>query len=95
MMTASRALPRSASATGQEFADLLAADVELVRLEFDAIIAAEWPVVPPATGDAALATAAPGHPVSASRRNPRSVGTSDRPHRPGVGGWARQRSPPC
>jgi hypothetical protein len=79
--------------SAEEFLALVCSDEQLLRAEFDAIIAAEWPDLPPAEpgrGDAAgrlPGTARRRRLVSDPRR-------ADRLRRPGVGGWARQRSPP-
>lgn len=78
--------------TNEQFLEMLCADDELLQIEFDAIIAAEWRgPTPPRPVD---------HPDSAS--GPRSGArresdATDVPHhsrRPGVGWWSRQRSPP-
>ncbi len=86
----------TATATGgsdEQFLELLCTDEDLLRAEFDAIIAAGWPSPPPA---------APARRVGAERR-PRRVrrrgegsltALASWPRHPGVGGWARQRSPP-
>jgi hypothetical protein len=77
----------------ERFVELLCADEELLRAEFDAIIAAEWPSPVPAE---------PDRDADAERRRPRhrhcreagSTTLPRRPRHPGVGGWSRQRSPP-
>jgi hypothetical protein len=82
----------AAQAVHDEFLDLVCADEELLRAEFDAIIAQEWSSRPP-----------PADPPAASRgTGPRQGGPAPpvfrgsplRPRHPGVGGWGRQRSPP-
>jgi hypothetical protein len=77
----------------EQFLDLMCNDADLVTAEFDAIIAAQWPN-PPA--DRPGRGAAGGHPVNpAARRTAANfAGPVDQPRHPGIGGWARQRSPP-
>ena len=79
---------------GEQFVDLLIADEGLVRAEFDAIIAAEWPSPP--TDEPTGGASADRHPHrrGARRGEPRVAGLPTRPRHPGVGGWARPRSPP-
>ncbi len=82
----------SAPAAEQEFLAVVYADEDLLRVEFDAIIAGEWPSPPPDTPEVDAVERAPGP----ARRQP-SGGPArppERPHHPGVGGWSRQRSPP-
>ncbi len=51
-MPTTRARDGDTTLTGNEqFLDLLCADEALLRAEFDAIIAAEWPSPPPAEAD--------------------------------------------
>jgi hypothetical protein len=76
----------------EEFLDLVCADEELLRAEFDAIIAQEWAGRPPPAQHKA-ASPTPG-PHSQRHPAPRGSGASRRPRHPGVGGWRRQRSPP-
>jgi hypothetical protein len=77
-----------------EFLAMLCADEELLRAEFDAIVAAGWaPGPPPRPG----AHRGDGQPQPGSvRAGTEHTGVSllRRPRRPGVGGWARGRSPP-
>ncbi|MGI8529762.1 MAG: hypothetical protein ACR2KO_09815 [Geodermatophilaceae bacterium] len=75
------------------FLDLLCSDEEWLRAEFDAIIAAGW---------GGPRTARPLRPASPTPSPPRChsrpevAADTPAPGRcPGVGGWARQRSPPC
>jgi len=77
----------------EQFLDLICRDADLLAAEFDAIIAAEWPT-PPANG--AGRRAARGYPVrrAAGRAADPIRGPVARPRHPGIGGWARQRSPP-
>jgi HSP20 family protein len=88
---AEQAKPRKISITskGED-----CADEELLRAEFEAIIAAEWPI-PPAAPPPRHPARIPPPPTGTRRpRLPRSGQVSQRPRHPGVGGWARQRSPP-
>jgi len=82
----------TARTVNEQFLDLICKDLELLRAEFDAIIATEWPSPP--------MPSAPG-PIGArpvNREAHRSVddapGAGSTMQRPGVGEWARQRSPP-
>jgi hypothetical protein len=77
-----------------EFLASVCADEQLLRDEFDAIIAAEWPDVPPSPSGGE-------HGLRRGRPNEPRAGSDDhgwlrhRRHRPpGIGGWVRQRSPP-
>lgn len=79
--------PRAELDRDQEFWDLIAADPELLRAEFDALIAANWPCDP--------APPTPGpRPARPGRRRlaPRIAAppAASRPAHPG----RRQRSPP-
>jgi hypothetical protein len=82
-----------ALAAEDEFLAILCSDEELVRAEFDAIIAAEWPSLPPdppADDDAPTGSPGPArHRARGARMRPH------RPRHPGVGSWARERSPPA
>ena len=76
-----------------EFLDLLCADEELLRAEFEAIVAAEWPRPP----DRRVVVrtqhvGADGDPASGRARTSPSTPVVDR--RPGVEDSARERSPP-
>lgn len=84
----------TARTVDEQFVDLICGDADLLAAAFDAIIAAEWPE-PPA-GRPGHGSAAGGHPGrGAARRATQPVrGLVDRPRHPGIGGWARQRSPP-
>jgi hypothetical protein len=77
----------------EQFLDLICNDEDLLTAEFDAIIAAGWPS-PPANPPGRCTTGQ--HPTSgATRRAAARVGVLvSRPRSPGIGGWARQRSPP-
>ena len=76
----------------EQFLALIYSDETLLRAEFDAIIAAAWPG-PPTVTPQGRATDRPhrgAHPETGVR-----VARSPGPRRPGIGGWARQRAPPC
>src|SRR6185312_11977010 len=94
MPTAAAATDTTAQTVDAQFLDLICADAELLAAEFDAIIAAEWPQPP--TGRPGRG-AAGGHPGAraAGRAADPARNLADRPRHPGIGGWARQRSPPC
>jgi len=78
--------------TDEQFLDLLLGDEDLLRAEFDAIIAAEWPGQPPdRPGRGARAERRPG---GTRRRRPRAAGFAGWPRPLRIGGWPRQRSPP-
>ena len=81
------------SRVDEEFVELMCADEELLRAEFDAIIAQEWSSsLPPPDPPAASPRPGPG---PGSHRLPRgSQASARRPHHPGADGWSRQRSPP-
>jgi len=76
-----------------QFLDLICGDADLLAAEFDAIIAAQWPEPP---GHSPGRGAAGRHPGSsrARRAGDRVPGAVLQPRHPGVGGCARQRSPP-
>lgn len=78
----------------EEFIELVCSDPELVAAEFAAIIAAEWPTVPPARPPLRCSIGprqAPGH--ERWREDVRSW-PGHRLRGPGTGEWARPRSPP-
>lgn len=82
------------AALDEQFADLICSDADLLADEFDAIIAAEWPDPPSGrrgcSGDDCWRTdRASARWILVPRRGPVA-----RPRGPGVGEWARQRSPP-
>lgn len=84
------ALPPSVD---EEFLQLLCAEEELLRAEFDAIIAAEWPSPPPTEpARGAGGQRRPHHPRL--RCGDSVAAPPNQPRRPGIGGWAGQRSPP-
>jgi len=77
----------------EQFLDLIYGDAELLAAEFDAIIAAEWPLPPVSLPRPGAASPKPEHVRSGRSRS------GARPHRQqthGLGGeaWRRQRSPP-
>jgi len=78
----------------EQFIELVCADEDLLQAEFEAIIAAEWPTPPPARPP--LRRPAGGPPVRPAGhwRQGRLERLASRPRHPGIGGWARQRSPP-
>ena len=71
--------------TEEQFLDLLLADEELLRAEFDAIIAAEWPGPPPIPPDRRVR----GEPDPGATRRHRATAT--RRADPGDPGWTRRR----
>jgi hypothetical protein len=89
---ASRSDP--ARTSDEEFLALIYADEQLLRAEFDAIIAAEWPTPPPnRPHDTTLGWRAPSG-RSARRSGARPSGLPDQPGRPRVEAWSQVRSPP-
>jgi hypothetical protein len=77
----------------EEFLELICADEELLRAEFDAIVAREW--------EGSLPPAEPPVPSPGTGPQPRRHGLSrgcqsspGAPRHPGADGWGRQRSPP-
>jgi hypothetical protein len=83
----------TAQCVDDQFFDLIYGDADLLAAEFDAIVAAEWPQPP---GEGAGRGAAGRHPGGGSTRGAADPvrGPVSRPRHPGIGGWARQRSPP-
>jgi hypothetical protein len=80
------------NALDETLIELICDDRDLLDAEFDAIIAVEWPTPPVECGRIAAACRRLGRGpagVYGARRGPAS-----RPRHPGIGGWARQRSPP-
>jgi hypothetical protein len=75
------------------FLELLYADEELVRVEFEAIVAAEWPR-PPDRRAAVRSqhVGEDGGPAPSRTRTSPSEPAVER--QPGVDAWARERSPP-
>lgn len=77
----------------EEFLELMCADEEFIRAEFDAIIAQEWSSRPP-PADPPPASPATGPHQGWQAGPPALRSFPRRPRRPGIGGWSRQRSPP-
>src|ERR1700750_2788438 len=77
----------------EQFLDLICSDEDLLQAEFEAIIAAEWPSPPTTTPRPAPAAE---RPPSGAHRAAAALGARPvtRPRHPGIGEWARQRSPP-
>jgi hypothetical protein len=75
------------------FIEVMCADEELLRAEFDAIVAEEWADSPPPT-DPAPATAGVNRGPRGSGLPSRCLATPGQPHHRGADGWSRQRSPP-
>ena len=77
----------------EQFLALICSEEDLLQAEFDAIIAAEWPSPPTTTPRRGPANR---HPASEAHDRRRAHGARlvARPRHPGIGGWARQRSPP-
>jgi hypothetical protein len=78
--------------TDEQFLQMVYADEDLLRAEFDAIIAAEWPSPPPVEPGSA---GADGRPGPAERRGDTGAVLSPRAPHTGTGARARQRSPPA
>ena len=79
--------------TDEQFLELVCADEDLLRAEFDAIIAAEWPSPPPADPDRGAGAERRPRPARL-RRAASTPALPSRPRHPRVGGWTRQRAPP-
>jgi hypothetical protein len=76
-----------------QFLALLCSEEDLLRSEFDAIIAAEWPSPPASTPRRGAAEQRPAG--GTYRRTDADVGRRvAKPRHPGISGWAWQRSPP-
>ena len=78
--------------TVEEFLELLLADEDLLRAEFEAIIAAEWPGPPPNKPHRGVC-GRPGH--RGWRRHQLAPTRVSRPERGAHEGSPRQRSPPA
>jgi hypothetical protein len=93
-MTAPVAQQSSARAWEAEFLDLICADEELLRAEFDAIVAAAWPTRLTAARGTGRRLGGPsaggrgGETVDAQRQRPE-------PDAPKAQTWTRERSPPA
>jgi hypothetical protein len=94
MLTVSTRGDRAAVTDTGEFFALVFSDEELLRAEFDAIVAAEWPGPPPAEPGTSIGVKPPA-PTAGSRPFISGARVTKQPRRPGIGGWARQRSPPA
>jgi hypothetical protein len=77
----------------EEFLELLCADDDFVRAEFEAIIAAEWPD-PPAEEPGRTPAAWPPAPARGRGVPVRGRGSPAWPRRPCIPAAAKQRSPP-
>jgi hypothetical protein len=76
----------------EQFFALVCSDEQLLRAQFEEIVAAEWPTLRPGPGRAA----GPERSGRRAGRWSRSGGhLPTRPRHPGVGAWVRQRSPPA
>lgn len=84
----------AAPSTSDLFLELLCADEDLLRAEFEAIVAAEWPSPPP-DQPAESNIARQGPPGSSSSTRGRPAAPPSRPRHPGAGEGSRQRSPPA
>jgi len=77
----------------EDFLELVLADEQLLRAEFNAIIAQEWLVSPPPA--APRPTGREGGPQPQRRQPPRRAKASgERTRHPRARRWRRQRSPP-
>jgi hypothetical protein len=77
----------------EQFLDLIYGDTDLLAAEFDAILAAEWPEPPAERPGRSAAGRNPGSGPARRAADPVRRPVS-RPRHPGIGRWARQRSPP-
>jgi hypothetical protein len=97
--TTDLAVAASTTQTTDEFLELVCADEQLLRAEFDAIIAAQWPGSEPGPpddrGPAPVGRGPGGRSDGPSRPGGRErIRPDSRPRHPGADEWARQRSPP-
>jgi hypothetical protein len=76
----------------EQLLDLVCSDLELLCAEFDAIVTAEWPT-PPVKHLSHATAADPPH-RALGRLTLEVSKLASRPRHPGIGGWARERSPP-
>lgn len=76
----------------EEFLRLVCADEELLRAEFDAIIAREWPARRPPVRPAAPRGSDPDPRAHQEARGGQAA--RGEPRHPGGEHWRRQRSPP-
>lgn len=77
----------------EQFLELICSDADLLAAEFDAILAAEWPETPADTPGRSATGRRPGNGAARRAAEP-GRGPVTAPRHPGIGGWARQRSPP-
>jgi hypothetical protein len=80
-------------AAAEDFLSIVLSDDELVRAEFDAIMAEQWPDQPPDQGDRSdreQRPTQPAHRFGGWARSP----SSDRRRNDRMNRWRRQRSPP-
>ena len=82
----------AAVGTDEAFVDLVCADDDLVRAEFEAIIAASWPALP--VDPDPVPSPTPRNPERPARAGPRDLGPVGR-GRSGDAAWSRERSPPA
>jgi hypothetical protein len=87
-----RSAPTAAPPAEREFIDLVCQDEQLLRAEFDALIAASWPTPPRPVPPAPPQRPAPLEPGRSA------LTADDRPtptrHVPDADRWRRQRGPP-
>jgi hypothetical protein len=84
----------TARTVDEQFLDLICNDQDLLAAEFEAIIAAAWPAPPAARPVGGALGEHAGRGAARQAADPvRDLAT--RPRHSGVGGWARQRSPPA
>jgi hypothetical protein len=81
-----------AQTVDEQFLDLICSDADLLAAAFDAIVAAEWREPP--TDRSGRDTGGRAGRARARRTADLVRGPALRPRHPGIGGWARQRSPP-
>ena len=77
-----------------QFLELLCSDPDLLRAEFEAIVAAEYPEGGPRPPMRPLVGGSAGRPAGTRRAEIREARSLVRSRRPGVPSWARERSPP-
>ena len=84
--------PRTSEAVEDEFLAIVCADEQLLQLEFDAIVSAQWGDPPPddADGDEVCRRT----PVQRTSEFSGSTPPARRSRGPNLGRWVRQRSPP-
>jgi hypothetical protein len=85
---------RATRETDEAFFEIIFGDDELVRAEFDAIIAAQWPCTPPPREPDDGAVADRGRRPARPRHEPSGSVLPNRRRYPGGGRWCHGRSPP-